>query len=321
LDPGELVAAFEDTTLVDYVLAGERLQAVVVQRSRCRLVDLGPLADVRRTTAGVRMALGTAVSAKPEAKRVGPLVEAAAAAEKALLRPLDLEDTDRMVIVTDGPLGSLPWGVLPGLAQVDVTVARSVTAWIEARAGEPSQRSDPRVLVVAGPSLQYAEQEAEEISRIWPRVTTLAGSDATIGNFLDALAEADVVHVAAHGTHRGDNPLLSAIRLADGSLTGYELSNAEKQVDTVVLSCCEVGMTETGSGIGIAQVLVQTGVRSVIASVSPVSDESAVSLTSDLHRRLARQIRPATALRQSRNTMGGPFEYPTGAGLICFGAG
>jgi CHAT domain-containing protein len=134
------------------------------------------------------------------------------------------------------------------------------------------------------------------------------------------MTHADVVHVAAHGIFRGDNPLLSSIRLRDGPLTGDELANATKEARLVVLSCCNSGRADA-SGIGLSRLLTGAGTTAVIASVSPVSDAGSVELMKALHAELVRGTSPAEALTAAREAVGGAFVSPSSAGFACFGNG
>jgi CHAT domain-containing protein len=178
-----------------------------------------------------------------------------------------------------------------------------------------------RVLTLAGPDLRYAEEEAEAVSALWQgSATFLKGARASVGAAKAAMKSADVVHVAAHGVFRGDNPLLSSIRLNDGPMTGDELAQATKAARLVVLSCCNSGMADA-SGIGLSRLLTGAGATSVVASVSPVSDEGSVDLMIALHGELVRHTNPASALTAARQAAGGPLGSPSSAGFACFGNG
>ncbi|HET6964222.1 MAG TPA: CHAT domain-containing protein [Acidimicrobiales bacterium] len=314
-----LKPCFTQHTLVDYVVVGDRLWSVVVEKGESRLVELADMVEVRRLVAGLRLALRIAVSGEDRLGTAEELLEAGTRAEQVLVTPLGLEALDRVVVIPDGPLTSVPWALLPSLAGAELVVAQSASRWAEPGSRMRLVPADTRVLVVAGPGLQHADEEIDAIRRTWPRVTTLAGAGATVANVLAGLASADLLHVAAHGTHRGDNPLLSGIRLHDGYLNGYELTTVATTAGLVVLSCCDTGMGETGSGLGLAQVLTQTGVASAIASVSPIPDRSAAELTTRLHSELAAGASPAAALCRSRLAVGGAHRFPTSAGLVCFG--
>ncbi len=318
LAPTALATWPPDVTLVDFAIAEDRLHAVVVERGRARLVQLGSVGEARRLVAGLRLAIGLSVAADADGAASRRATEAARGAEEALIGPLGLEPVERMVIVPEGPLWSAPWSALPALATVEVTVAATATA-----PPPPLVAPDPapgRVLLVAGPDLHHGGEELDALREIWPTAEVLAGPRASAAAVLGALADADLVHIAAHGSHRGDNPMLSGVRLRDGVLTGYELSTAPIAARLVVLSCCETGMAHTTSGLGLAQLLTQSGGRAAVASVCPVSDSSAVGLMASLHRSLARGRSPAGALRDVGPAAGSGPRSPTAAGFVCFGS-
>ena len=89
--------------------------------------------------------------------------------------------------------------------------------------GRASAACPPRVVAVAGPGLHRAEDEAPRVRALWPGAALLTGDAATTAPVREALAGADVVHVAAHGTHQQESPLFSSLRVADGPLYAYEL--------------------------------------------------------------------------------------------------
>lgn len=176
--------------------------------------------------------------------------------------------------------------------------------------------ADATVLVVVEPDLDHADEEVEAVRAAWGgRVAVVRGGQASVERVLAAMGDVDVVHVAAHGTYRGDNPLLSAIRLDDGPLTGYELAHARKQTDLVVLSWRDTVMIDSNASSRIgSHLLTSSGVTSTIASVSPVADFSSASITSRLHGELARGIRPSQALTTARQAVGGLAGCPSSAG-------
>ena len=111
------------------------------------------------------------------------------------------------------------------------------------------------MLILVGPALHYGQEEAEAISEKWAHgklahgkwaggVRVLQGDDANVAAAKASMNDADVVHIAAHGIFRGDNPLLSSIRLSDGPITGDELARATQTCRLVVLSCCDTGMAD-----------------------------------------------------------------------------
>jgi CHAT domain-containing protein len=153
----------------------------------------------------------------------------------------------------------------------------------------------------------------------------LTGVDATIENVARAVDGARVAHVVAHGTFRSDNPLFSALQLADGELTVYDLEVLKRAPRLLVLSACESGVTEVHTGdelMGFAAALFALGTRTLIASVVPVPDDATLRLMSELHRRLTSGEPPAKALAcaQGRVSEELGVNPAATAGFVCLGA-
>ena len=317
-DVKRIAAALGPRCLIEYATVAETLVALVLEDGECRLVQVGPASEARRAVAALRLELrADPLEADPSALR-----HAAAAVERFVLAPLASAVTSAgTVIVPDGPVASVPWGVLPGLADVDVVVAPSATSWLEGDRRLGGLLSETSVAVVAGPGLRHAEDEARAVASVWgEQAVVICGEDATVERVLAAMNDAVIVHIAAHGSFRSDNPLLSAIRLADGPLTGYDLARFRAPPSLVVLSCCDTGMSDSETGaLGLSGLLVGAGVAGSVASVAPVSDDSSKDFMLPFHRALRMGCHPAHALSQGRIAV-----RPTGpsaAGFVCFGAG
>ncbi len=134
----------------------------------------------------------------------------------------------------------------------------------------------------------------------------------------DALAGADVVHVAAHGTHQQESPLFSALRLADGPLYAYELAADGTTAPCVVLSACEAGLATVrpgDEGLGLTNVLLHLGSRSVLAGVARVRDDVAARVMRRVHGLLADTTDSVTALARAL------AEEDEPAPFVAFGSG
>ena len=73
----------------------------------------------------------------------------------------------------------------------------------------------------------------------------------------------------------------------------------------MVLSACNAAASSVlrgGALLGMSSSLIQFGVSSVIAPLTPVSDERSVALMSRLHRQLAAGAEPAAALARARRS-------------------
>ena len=136
-----------------------------------------------------------------------------------------------------------------------------------------------------------------------------------------------MVHIAAHGAFRADNPLFSALELADGPLTAYELERLPAAPGCLIASACDSGLSDVRPGdelMGFAAVLFGQGVRTLIASLLPVPSAGTVTLMVHLHQRLRNGVPPARALHEAQVSLragGDPADLATAAAFACFGAG
>jgi len=150
----------------------------------------------------------------------------------------------------------------------------------------------------------------------------LTGSQATGRAVLDAIPAGGLLHIAAHGHHEPDNPLFSGVMLADGLLYGYDVAPNPALPAQVVLSSCDVGRTVDrpgGEPLGLVAALLRSGVSTVVAGTSRVSDHVAAAVMAAYHQRLSGGQRPAIALAGAIKMVAEQDEDP--APFTCFGAG
>ncbi len=205
-------------------------------------------------------------------------------------------DTD-LVLCPTGRLTAVPWAMLPSGRGRTVRIAPSATVWCRAR--QLPYGPDRHVLAVAGPRLPGAEAEVGDVAALHPGSTRLVGDEATVARVLESASDASVLHLAAHGRLRTDNPLFSTLELADGPLTGYDLESMTRAPDSVVLSACSSGAghaTVADETLGLAWTLLGLGTAGVVAPLLPVPDSATRHLMVALHRRLAAGLGLADAL-------------------------
>lgn len=294
-----------DDDVAALVVTGEDAQL----RPVARLATIAPLlaglvADLDVAATDLRAGVGAAVRAGLRARL--------ARLDAALLAPIG-PLAGRVVLTPSGLFGQVPWPLLPSLAGVPVTVARSATAW-----GDAPDATPPRnALLVAGPHLARATDEITACAAHWEAPTCLVGPDAGVRNLLRAGRSADLVHVAAHGHHHAQNPLFSSADLADGPVFGYEVQRLSPVPGVVIFSACDVGRHTGGDDpLGLATALLHAGARTVLASPAALADADAARLMPDLHARLAAGVPAADALAASLQAFG-----PDAPPLVCFGAG
>src|SRR5262249_14308519 len=137
----------------------------------------------------------------------------------------------------------------------------------------------------------------------YPGAAVLTGRDATVAATLERLDGASLAHLATHGHFRSDSPLFSAFELAAGSLTAHELSALEPPPDVLILSACELALSDAHPGdelLGLAATLLGLGTRTIIASVAPISDRTTPRVMRALHEELVRGTPPARALARAQ---------------------
>ncbi|MFG1683618.1 CHAT domain-containing protein [Nonomuraea sp. NPDC049269] len=313
-DPGAVRAGLGGAALVEFVIDGSSLLAVLITGERLALRRLGDLRPIREALIRLRYSLrraGFGDGASADAQ-VEP---AAAELERLLLRPLQAELGDRpLIVVPAGPLHTVPWTALPCLRDRPVSVAASASAWLDAgqRAAVPAEQ--PVVIAAAGPGLAHARAELEQVLACHPGAREVP---ARSGAVLAALTSADVLHLAAHGVFHARSPLLSGITLADGQLMAYDLLGLSRTARLVVLSACDSGMAHTptdGAPLGLAGTFLSRGTACVVAGMVPVRDEEALAVMTAFHGLLSDGQSPASALASA--------SAKTGAlGFVCFGAG
>jgi tetratricopeptide (TPR) repeat protein len=296
--------AATDACLVAHVAVDGWITAIVVTGSAAhtvRLCESKPVGeDLDRIAADLDMAASQLAGPFAAAIR-GSLDERLQVVSDLLVAPvLPLVGDRRVVLTPSGQLAGTPWTLLPGLAGRPVTVPPSATRWLELRRSGEHRR--PRVGMVAGPHVERAEEEVMRASAAWPRATVLTGERAVATQVADLAAKVDVLHLAGHGRHPGDNPLFSAVELADGPWFGYDIDQLPHTPATVVLSSCELGRASVRSGdevVGMTAAWLHAGARCVTSSPTLVADDVACEVLAGWHARVAKGDAPADALADS----------------------
>jgi tetratricopeptide (TPR) repeat protein len=227
-----------------------------------------------------------------------------------------------MLVVPTGPLHAVPWASLPAMAERSVVVSPSVRVW-SARA---ATRSAGRVVLAAGPGLPGALAEIDRLAKAHATSETFGPEASLVDDVCRALEGASVAHLAAHGRLRTDNPLFSALELADGPLTVLDLERLVDPPHLVVLAACDVAASSVRAGdelLGVVAALLTVGTSTVVASLVPVPDVAAISYMERFHHELAAGVSPPDALRRARSVLDldDPAGFVTAAAFTCYGAG
>ena len=318
--------ALGDRALIEYLRVDGTLHALTITARRAQVVALGPVAPVERELELLRFALRRMAAGRGSGAHRANAAHAAAELERLLLAPLLPAVGDgELVIVPSGALHALPWATLPACAARPLSVAPSAALWL--RAHDRSGPARPRPpLLVAGPGLAQAEAEVGAIAGLYDAATELTGPAAGVEAVTDALRDCDRAHLACHGSFRDDNPLFSALRLADGPLTVHDVEALGAGPRELVLSACDAGRAVVRAGdelMGLTSALLAIGAGVIVASTVEVPDAPTRPLMVALHERLRAGVRPALALAAARASVAGddPAEAVARDAFLCFGAG
>ncbi|WP_197275113.1 CHAT domain-containing protein [Luteipulveratus halotolerans] len=302
---------------------GGRLRVLVATGDETRVVDLGPWDDVKHILRGLQADLDVSAAHLPEPLRAvvrDSLGDRLATLSERLLAPVaDLLSGRPVLVVPTGGLAGTPWTLLPHLRGLPVTQPRSATLWLAHQHGPDHPRR--RAAFVAGPRVDRAHEEVRRAAAAWgEQGSVLEAADASAEQVSARAADADVLHVAAHGRHSADNPLFSGLELADGPWFGYDIDRLPHVPRTVVLSACELGRSTVRWGeeaIGMTQAWLHAGACTVIASPASVDDDVACEVLAETHAGLAAGRLPAYALADATQRLG----LGDRSSFMCFGAG
>jgi CHAT domain-containing protein len=237
-----------------------------------------------------------------------------------LLEPLAASIPNRLLLVTDAEIASVPFATLkipgrPGLVADTTEIVVLASQGPIAPATRRLRRTLGNVLVVGDPAihpsnavlprLPGAMAEAQEVAALYPAATVVLGPHATKAAFLATSPGADIVHFAGHAMGNRADPAMSRLLLAgiNGDLTASDVLGLRLGARLVVLGACEGALAAKAGDspvFGLAQAFLHAGVAAVVASRWQVADGSARQLLVRFHRHIVRGETPAGALRAAQ---------------------
>ncbi|MDM0044909.1 CHAT domain-containing protein [Variovorax dokdonensis] len=287
-----------DERVVEFHALPDRLQVWVISASGVRSHavpikrdELGELVEGFRNSV-VRGRRGAVTNAE----RLGA----------AIIGPLGLADGQRLVVVPHGPLHYLPFQALRVNGRyliethpVSVVPSMGIALQLAQRGSQT-----PADLVAFGNpkiaekyELPGAEVEVKQLATLFPRNEVFLGAAANKTQFRKAVADAPVVHVAAHAEADQVDPLYSRILLANEGgrqnfLEAHEILDMKMgNTSLVTLSACESGLGRIARGdevLGFPRSFLMAGANAMIASLWPVSDDATELLMSTFYGELAK---------------------------------
>lgn len=228
----------------------------------------------------------------------------------------------RVLISPDGPLCGLPYAMLraPGderalleRAEVAVIPSAAVLAAARNRARAVPPR-EPTLFALAGSHdgkgnpLRGAAREVDWLEREFERVSAPpASSIGTLPAMRDAMARADVIHLAAHTMVDDRAPWRSGVSLLPPPnelvLHASDVARMRLPARLTVLAGCRTIGTRLAFGEGpqgLATGFLAAGVPATVATLWQVDDERTIEFSRRLYDRLATGLPAGTALREAQ---------------------
>jgi CHAT domain-containing protein len=308
----------EQTVLLAYYLTKTDAAVFVLGQGRLEMVplDVRP-ADLARLQRVWQLNLNAAAQAVTERRPLDGLGRNARgileAFYRALLQPVErfLAGCRRLVIVPHGAAHALPFQALHTgrhylIEPLEVTTCPS-SSLLEICAQRP-RRPEASALVVAygdGGRLPQAVAEARAIAALFPGECHVEDA-ATRVRVAAAAPRHGILHFAAHGEARLDNPNFAHLKLADGQLTTTDVFNLELEGALVTLSACETGRGLVRGGdelVGLSRGFLFAGASTLVQSLWRVEDGSAARLMTRFYTGLKAGRTKGAALHEAQRAL------------------
>jgi CHAT domain-containing protein len=300
------------TVLLEYFIAHRQLIAFVVTATSVSTLRLpGEIAPIQQLLQRLWLNLGTVPrSASTQIAHLESNArELLTDLYRRLIAPLagKLSGYSHIIIVPHGPLHYLPFHALyDGKSYL---VQRYEISYLPAgsflRYCQETARTG-RGLVALGHSsggrLPHATQEARSLAALM-QGRAFVEDEATLARVQEAAAECHILHLAAHGDFRPDNPLFSGLALANGWLTTLDIFNLHLSASLVTLSACQTGRSVVGGGdelLGLMRAFLSAGAASLALSLWAVEDRSTARLMETFYEKMAEGAAKAAALRNAQ---------------------
>ena len=304
----------EGTLLIEYYSNGTEIWAFVIDRQTIEVYRL-PVAveELNQLLARLQMNVRAALTIASQTRAYHNLTHLAQRTlqklHSALIQPLSLDrySPQRLVIVPYGALHYLPFHLLYDGSEYLIEkheVLILPTASLAIRA-VPQRKSGALILAHSYEGrLPNTLAEGQVVQQLFGGELYI---DETASRTTLQTPPTQILHIAAHGEHRLDQPDLSYLHLADGQLYTDDLLQQDLSYELVTLSGCETGRANvTGSEelIGLGRGVLYAGAGALIVSQWRVADDSTLNFMKRLYEGLRnKNTSKAAALREAQRSL------------------
>lgn len=312
----------ENTLLLEYYNDGERLWAFRLDRQTVKIHPLPMGVEaLNQLLAQLQINLAAALKVGPAQATSMGLTKLIRSILKrlytALIEPIESElpGVERLLIVPYSTLHYLPFHLLYDGSAHLIERFEVVILPTAGLLGQPAPRTQPGALVLAHSwdgRIPFTRAEAETVQRLFGgRLYAEENADRSVFQSTPT----QILHIAAHGQYRLDQPDQSFLQLADGQLYADDLWQHDLSYELVTLSACETGRsTPAGNDelIGLGRGFLYAGASALVLSLWQVADEGTIHLMEAMYQALQAGASKAAALRQAQLTLlaGNPQLHP-----------
>jgi CHAT domain-containing protein len=309
-----------DEQIIAYTTVHDEVLAYVLRRDGFEVVrGLASLRDVEAIVETLRFQWR-----KMEAR--GSTGEADETATNSLLETLyewliapleDLLPAPRLTIVPHGILHNIPFHALfTGtdylIDRYEIGYAPSCAVWKACRERAEPQGEASLLFGLSDAGIQHTREELANLRRILPEATVFAENEATLSS-VPATGVFRYLHFATHAVFRRDNPLFSALRLADGWLFAHDLYTRRLECSLATLSACHTGTGAVAPGdeiLGLVRGFLHAGARAVLVSQWAAHDAATAALMRLFYEKMGAGSGRAAALREAQQTVRKRWTHP-----------
>jgi CHAT domain-containing protein len=310
----EIQQQLEDhTLLIEYYCDGEALWAFTldtqVVKAHLLPVTIGDINQLMRMahnnfSSVLKMAPGSAAAhtLTQQARRILGRLYA------WLIEPLEIvkEDARRLIIVPYGVLHTLPFQLLYDGANYLIErfeIVNFPAAGLVTRRGP---KRAPGAVALAHSwdgQLFHTYSEAEFVYQ------QFGGQFLVDGGVRRSVLRREpmqILHIAAHGKYRLDQPEMSYIQFADGQLYTDDVLQQDLSYELVTLSACETGLANVAVNeelIGLGRGFLYAGAGAMIQSLWSVADGSTTELMKRMYTALSNGKSKSAALRYAQTSI------------------
>ena len=324
MDTATIQAAIHDgEALLEYFESRGVLYLFIVSKSDLQCLRLGSPAPIRQSWKLLQFQMGKVRFHQQSDAEV--LLTAAIShhlqdLHRLLLNPAweKLALFRHLAIAPHGNLHGIPFGALFDgkhylTDQFELSFVPSAEVFARCRGLVRSAAGKWVVFAVPDERAPGIAEEANMFSQLSPDSIVMTGPAATLEAFRQFAPQAEVLHIAAHGHFRRDNPLYSSIGLANGQLTMADLNLVRLKASLLTLSGCNTGSSVPVGGdelLGLMRCCLSAGARSLLLSLWEIDDRSAMEFMACFYRKLKEGNSLSKATSEAIHAVRQRFPHP-----------